>query len=88
VRLVGVDGRAESADEDVDAEAGDGEERTERRADQDDGERLNGRLIETCAASATNPAPPSTRRTLVSRLERGKTASRRVAASGLMRAGL
>jgi hypothetical protein len=48
------------------------------------GTGVNGRLIETCAASATKPAPPSTRRTLVSRLERGKTASRRVAASGLM----
>src|SRR5829696_8694921 len=37
VRLVGVDGRAQSADEDVDTQARDGEKRPERRADEDDG---------------------------------------------------
>src|SRR3954468_16943627 len=40
VRLVSVDGCAQSADEDVDPEAGNRKERTERGADEDDGERL------------------------------------------------
>ena len=93
---VGVDRRAERAHEDVETEAREAEQRAERGADEDDGERLprdrhgREREVDGDLRGEGDEAGASEDEQHVGQgaRPRGKTASRRVAASGLIAARL
>jgi hypothetical protein len=88
VRVIGVDRSSRHPREEVEGKAGRAAQRAERGTNEDDGKRLpgdrhrgKGSGIETCAAAATRPVPARTSMVSARKPIRGKTASRRVAAS-------